>query len=85
MKILRSHLILLLFALFGFVQPRLTLAQTFRGGINGVATDQSGAVVSGAQVTALEVSTNISYRSVSSSAGEFAFSNLPLGAFCLSG
>ena len=30
-------------------------AQTFRGGINGMVTDQSGAVVPGAQVEATDI------------------------------
>jgi hypothetical protein len=57
------------------------LAQTFRGGISGTVTDQSGAVVPGAQVTAVETATNTTYKTVSSSAGEFAFANLPLGSY----
>jgi hypothetical protein len=57
------------------------VAQTFRGGIAGAVTDQSGAVVAGAQVTAVEIATNVSYRTVASSAGEFTFTNLPLGGY----
>jgi hypothetical protein len=64
-----------------FALPVCSVGQTFRGGISGTVTDQSGAVVPGAQVTAVENATNTAYRSVSSSAGEFAFSNLPLGAY----
>ncbi|MGA2807560.1 MAG: carboxypeptidase-like regulatory domain-containing protein [Terracidiphilus sp.] len=56
-------------------------AQTFRGGISGSVTDQSGAVVPGAQVVAVETATNTSYKAISSSAGEFAFSNLPVGDY----
>lgn len=59
-------------------------AQTFRGGISGTVTDQSGAVVPGAQITAVEAATNTSYKAVSSSAGEFAFSNIPLGSYTVS-
>jgi hypothetical protein len=58
--------------------------QTFRGGISGTVTDQSGAVVPGAQVAATESATNTTYKTVSSSAGEFAFSNVPLGSYTLS-
>lgn len=61
--------------------PVTIIGQTFRGGINGVVTDQSGAVVSGAQVTAVETATNAIYKTVSSSAGEFAFADLPLGNY----
>jgi hypothetical protein len=56
-------------------------AQTFRGGINGTVTDQSGSVVSGAQVSAIETATNTELKSITSSAGEFAFTNLPVGAY----
>jgi len=61
--------------------PANSFGQTFRGGINGAVTDQSGAVVQAAQVTAVETETNTTYKTVSSSAGEFAFSNLPLGSY----
>ncbi len=56
-------------------------SQTFRGGISGTVTDQSGAVVPGAQVTAVEAATNATIKAVTSSAGEFAFANLPLGTY----
>jgi hypothetical protein len=58
-------------------------AQTFRGGINGTVTDQSGAVVPGAAVEAVETATNASHKTISSSAGEFAFADLPVGSYTL--
>ena len=58
-------------------------AQTFRGGINGTVTDQTGAVVAGANVEAIEVATNLSHKSISSSAGEFSFQELPLGTYSI--
>jgi hypothetical protein len=61
--------------------PSFAMAQVFRGGISGAVTDQSGAVVANAQVTAVEVATNVSYKAITSSAGEFAFANLPLGSY----
>jgi Carboxypeptidase regulatory-like domain/TonB dependent receptor len=64
--------------------PGIGLAQTFRGGISGTITDQSGAVVPGAQITALETATNTTYKTVSSSAGEFSFANVPLGSYNVS-
>jgi len=54
---------------------------TFRGGINGVVTDQSGAVVSGAKVDVVNVATNVTLTTVSSSAGEYAFPELNLGKY----
>ncbi len=80
-RIMRSTFsVLLAFAAVVSV-PAACFGQTFRGGINGTITDQSGAVVPGAQVAAVETSTNTSYKTVSSSAGEFSFSNLPLGDY----
>jgi hypothetical protein len=67
-----------------FALPATAFGQTFRGGISGSVTDQSGAVVPGAQVTAVETATNASYKTVSSSAGEFGFSNLQLGSYTVS-
>jgi outer membrane receptor protein involved in Fe transport len=77
----KSLSILSLFVLLAFVLP--AVAQTFRGVINGTVTDPSGAAVPGAAISAVEASTNISYKAVSSSAGEFAFPNLPLGTYTL--
>lgn len=57
------------------------LAQTFRGTINGVVTDPSGAVVPGSKVTAIDVATAAVRTTVSSGAGEFAFTDLPAGSY----
>jgi len=64
--------------------PATVTGQTFRGGISGTVTDQSGAVVPGAQVTAVETDTNSTYKTVSSTAGEFSFLNIPLGSYTVS-
>jgi len=56
-------------------------AQTFRGGINGRVTDQTGAVVPSAEVKATNEATGLSYSTTSSTAGEFAFPDLPLGDY----
>jgi outer membrane receptor protein involved in Fe transport len=58
-----------------------TLAQTFRGSINGTITDPSGAVVPGAKVTATDVATGVVRNTVSSGAGEFLFNDLPLDSY----
>ena len=75
-SVITLAVVALLFAFSG-----AAFAQVFRGAISGTVTDQSGAAVSAAQVEAVESSTNSSYKAVSSSAGEFAFSNLPLGSY----
>src|ERR1700733_11854863 len=60
------------------------LAQTFRGSINGTVTDQSGAVVASAQVEATDSATGVAHTTITSSGGEFAFQDLPLGSYLVS-
>ena len=57
------------------------MSQTFRGGINGTLTDQSGAVVAGAIIEAVESATGVSHKTISSSAGAYAFQDMPLGTY----
>src|SRR4051812_48285957 len=56
-------------------------AQTFRGAINGTVLDPSGAVVPGATVKATDVATGVSRTTVSTTGGEYAFQDLPLGTY----
>ena len=56
---------------------------TFRGGINGSVTDQSGAAVPGASVEATDDATNVTEKTISSSAGEYAFPELALGKYTI--
>jgi hypothetical protein len=58
-------------------------AQTFRGAINGTVNDQSGATIPGATVEAVQTGTGVSIKTVSSSAGEFIFRDLPVGSYDL--
>src|SRR5579863_9748936 len=58
-------------------------AQTFRGGISGIITDQTGAIVPEAVVKATNDATHLTYATAASSAGEFAFADLPLGSYSL--
>jgi len=78
-RLLSITLLLLLSSVF-LVVRRLP-AQTFRGGMNGVVTDQSGAVVAGAEVVATDPATGIAHTTITSSGGEFTFQDLPLGAY----
>ncbi len=55
--------------------------QTFRGAINGTVSDPSGAVVAGADVKATEIATGVVHSTLTTSGGEFAFQDLPLGAY----
>ena len=56
-------------------------AQTFRGGLSGTVTDRAEAVVPGAQVTATNVGTALTYSTTSSADGVFSFQDLPLGEY----
>ncbi len=58
-------------------------AQTFRGGISGIVTDQTGAILPGADVKATNEATGLSYSTTSSSSGAFTFADLPLGDFTI--
>ena len=60
-----------------------SLAQTFRGSINGTITDASGAVIPGAKVIATDTATAAVHETVSSGAGEFAFNDLPLDTYTI--
>jgi hypothetical protein len=61
--------------------PLASLSQTFRGGINGTVTDQSGAVVAGASVEATDAATGVSHKTLTSSAGGYVFEDMPLGKY----
>jgi hypothetical protein len=64
-----------------FAMPVISFGQTFRGGINGTVTDQSGAVVPGATVEAVAADTGVSHKTISSSAGAYSFEDMPLGTY----
>jgi len=74
-----KQLLIVLFLVLVFVLP--ANAQTFRGAINGTVTDPSGAVVPAAQVKATNKATSIDYTTESTSDGQFAFQDLPVGAY----
>ena len=57
------------------------LGQTYRGAINGSVMDPSGAVVPNAQVRAKEKSTGIERSTLTTSDGQFAFQDLPVGVY----
>ena len=58
--------------------------QTFRGAINGTVTDPSGAVVPSAMVKATNLGTGTSYSMATTTDGQFAFQDLPLGTYKVS-
>src|SRR5947207_8643632 len=59
-------------------------SQTFRGAINGTVTDPSGAAVPNATVKAIESATSIEHTTVTSTEGQFAFQDIPLGLYKVS-
>jgi Carboxypeptidase regulatory-like domain/TonB dependent receptor len=78
----RSVFIAVLLAIAVLVAlPGNSFGQTFRGGINGTVTDQSGAVVPGASVEVIDSATGVSHKTVSSSAGTYTFQDMPLGTY----
>jgi Carboxypeptidase regulatory-like domain len=56
-------------------------AQAGRGGISGLVSDPSGAVVSGAKVTALNLATRTSQSTVTTGAGLYSFVSLNPGSY----
>src|ERR1700756_2311437 len=57
------------------------LAQTFRGTILGTVTDRSGAVVSGATVTAKNEATGLERTTQTGITGSYTIPELPLGTY----
>src|SRR5271163_1244887 len=84
MRVFRSFVLSVLMpAIAALTFAPLAVAQTFRGSINGTITDSSGAFVPGAKVTAIDVATSAVRDTVSSGAGEFLFSDLPLSTYTI--
>ena len=62
------------------VVPNL-MAQTDRGVITGTVKDVSGAVVPGAQVTAIQTNTNANFKTKTTTSGDFTVPSLPVGSY----
>ncbi len=56
-------------------------AQDLTGRLTGTVSDQQGAIVPGAEVTATHVGTNTTYRAVTGDLGKFNFPRLRLGRY----
>jgi len=67
--------------LAGVLAPSAVGAQTGAGSLTGLVTDQSGATVPGATVTATNQATNVTYTAVSNEAGNYTVTALPLGTY----
>src|SRR5689334_8120504 len=57
------------------------IAQTDRGVITGTVKDTSGAVVPGAQITAIQTGTNANFKTRSTASGDFTVPSLPVGNY----
>lgn len=66
---------------FCLVAPKATFAQTFYASLSGIVTDRSHAVVSGAQVTVIEVATAVEYKTVTNQTGSYRVSFLKPGEY----
>jgi len=78
---MRSRFIALGMVLFLFTGA--LFAQSDRASITGSAKDPTGAMVSGAQVTAINVETNLRTSSTTNELGFYTISNLPIGHYTL--
>ncbi len=58
-------------------------AQSVRGSLAGAVTDSSGALIPGAKVVATNHATGLAVTTVSTSAGEYRFPQLPIGVYDL--
>jgi Carboxypeptidase regulatory-like domain len=57
------------------------MAQTDRGVVTGTVKDVSGAVVPGAQVTAIQTNTNANFKTRTTTSGDFTVPSLPVGSY----
>jgi Carboxypeptidase regulatory-like domain/TonB dependent receptor len=71
-------------ALFALVLSRPAFAQYDTGSLVGLIQDSSGAVIPGANVTAVNKATGVAYSGVSSSSGDYEIPNLHTGTYKLS-
>jgi len=78
-----SGMIAFLFVFLAFACASATVAQTFRGGIQGTITDSTGAAVAGAQVKVFSPETGLSRIVTANDRGEYVASELPLGTYSI--
>jgi hypothetical protein len=63
--------------------PTLLIGQDVTAGITGLVKDQSGAVIAGANVTAINTGTQARFEAVADAAGTYTFRALPVGVYDL--
>src|SRR5437870_2209734 len=63
--------------------PVTAFAQTGAASLTGIISDQSGAKVPGATMTATSQATNVAYTAVSNEAGNYSITSVPVGTYVL--
>jgi len=76
-------LVSILSVLFVLLLSATALAQTGAGSLTGIVSDQTGAKVPGATVTATNQATNVAYTAVSNEAGNYTITSVPVGTYVL--
>ncbi len=61
----------------------VVVAQTFRGGISGIVTDPTGAVVAAANVQIINLGTDFTRSQETTATGDFSFPDLPVGFYSM--
>jgi Carboxypeptidase regulatory-like domain/TonB dependent receptor len=79
MKSCKQLSVAVLFSLI--ITSQATAQFSLRGSINGVVTDESGAVVQDADVTLTDTERNQTYKTKTNSEGLYAFANLTFGRY----
>jgi hypothetical protein len=80
---LRSHLCIWAWLACAALAGSFAGAQQTLGGISGNVTDTQGAALPGVKITLVEESTHLTRTTESSSAGLYAFPNLPIGSYTI--
>jgi hypothetical protein len=80
---LRVALLTGVLALSNLLAVDSATAQQTLGGIVGTVTDTQGATLPGARVTVVEEGTHLTRTAESTSAGSYAFPNLPIGTYTI--
>ena len=75
--------VIVLFTIGLLIPVHTADAQSSSSGVNGVVTDTSGAVVSGAKVTLTNVGTNVERNTTSNGSGDYFFSQVPPASYTL--
>jgi Carboxypeptidase regulatory-like domain/TonB dependent receptor len=81
-RAIRFGMLTILFILCGFI-CRMAAAQDISGSLRGTVLDASGAIVSGATVTAVNIETGFSRSTPTDTKGEYLLVSLPVGNYRL--